>query len=89
MHFFSSCGCETTANNLRPQDRRTIDVHGLRQVEAIRRTEVAIRDALLAGATRLRVICGRGVHSKGGIPVLKRALIDATGQYVVYSRITV
>jgi hypothetical protein len=79
-----SCGCGTTAHNLQSEDEHTIDVHRLKPTEATRRTEVAIRDALVAGATRLRVICGRGNHSKGGIPVLKLALIGAMEQYVVY-----
>jgi len=63
-------------------------VHRLKPIEATRKTEVAIRDALLAGATRLRVICGRGNHSQGKIPVLKLALIAAMEQYVVYSPVT-
>lgn len=61
-------------------------MHRLKPAEANRRTEIAIRDALVAGATRLRVICGRGNHSTGKIPVLKLALIAAMEQYVVYSR---
>jgi hypothetical protein len=80
-----SCGCGTIAHNLQPEDEHTIDVHRLKPLEATRKTEIAIRDALVAGATRLRVICGRGSHSRGGIPVLKLALIGAMEQYVVYS----
>jgi DNA-nicking Smr family endonuclease len=68
------------AHNLQPEEEHTIDVHRLKPTEATRRTEIAIRDALVAGATRLRVICGRGVHSKGGLPVLKLALIAAMEQ---------
>ncbi|KAI0266723.1 hypothetical protein BC834DRAFT_110448 [Gloeopeniophorella convolvens] len=61
-------------------EERTIDVHRLKTREAIRRTEIGIRDALTAGDTRLRVICGRGNHSPGKIPALKLALITAMSQ---------
>lgn len=84
-----SCGCGTIAHNLQPEDEHTIDVHRLKPEEATRKTEIAIRDALVAGATRLRVICGRGNHSAGKIPVLKLALIAAMEKYVVYSRFIV
>ena len=87
--MFFSCGYGTTAHNLQPEDEHTIDVHRLKPTEATRRTEIAIRDALVAGATRLRVVCGRGNHSRGGIPVLKLALIGAMEQYVVCSRVTI
>jgi Smr domain len=66
------------------QEERTIDVHRLKTREAIRRTEIAIRDGLVAGDTHLRVICGRGNHSERGIPVLKLALINAMEQCVVF-----
>ncbi|KAI9428621.1 hypothetical protein H4582DRAFT_1271184 [Lactarius indigo] len=88
MFFFSSCGRgTTTAHNLQPEDEHTIDVHRLKPTEATRKTEVAIRDALVAGATRLRVICGRGNHSKGGIPVLKLALIGAMEQHKIETEV--
>lgn len=74
----------TSAHNLQLEDEHTIDVHRLKPTEATRRTEIAIRDALVAGATRLRVICGRGNHSRNKLPVLKLALIAAMEQYVVY-----
>lgn len=75
------------AHNLQPEDEYTIDVHRLKPMEATRRTEIAIRDALVAGATRLRVICGRGNHSKGGIPVLKLALIGAMEQHRIETEV--
>ncbi|KAH9054254.1 hypothetical protein EDB87DRAFT_113414 [Lactarius vividus] len=74
------------AHNLQLEDEHTIDVHRLKPAEATRKTEIAIRDALVAGATRLRVICGRGNHSRGGIPVLKLALIGAMEQYKIEGR---
>ena len=71
------------AHNIQPEER-TIDVHRLKSREAIRRTEIGIRDALVAGDTRLRVICGRGLHSERRIPVLKLALIGAMEQCVFF-----
>jgi hypothetical protein len=55
----------------------TIDVHRLRVHEAVRKTEIAIRDALLSddGTTEIRVIVGRGNHSAGKVPVLKLSLV--------------
>jgi hypothetical protein len=74
------------ANNTQ-QEERTIDVHRLKTREAVRKTEIAIRDALVAGDTRLRVICGRGSRSERGLPVLKLALIAAMEQCVVFSHL--
>jgi Smr domain len=71
------------AHNIQ-QEERTIDVHRLKTREAIRRTEIAIRDGLVSGDTHLRVICGRGNHSERGIPVLRLALINAMEQCVVF-----
>jgi Smr domain len=76
------CVCVHAAHNLQ-QDERTIDVHRLKTREAVRRTEIAIRDALVAGDTRLRVVCGRGKHSERGLPVLRLALTKAMEECVV------
>lgn len=54
-----------------------IDIHGLKVREALRRVERALRDAIVDNASRLRVITGRGNHSKDNIPVLKNAVIEA------------
>jgi DNA-nicking Smr family endonuclease len=70
------------AHNIQ-QEERTIDVHRLKTREAVRKTEIAIRDALVAGDTRVRVVCGRGNHSER-LPVLKLALIAAMEQCVVF-----
>lgn len=74
------------AHNLQ-QEERTIDVHRLKTREAIRRTEVAIRDALVAGDTRLRVLCGRGRHSDRGLPVLRLALTKAMEDHRIESEV--
>ncbi|KAM6502135.1 hypothetical protein JOM56_002112 [Amanita muscaria] len=54
-----------------------VDVHGLRVNEAVEMTEQALRKALSSGHETLRVITGRGAHSKGKLPVLKYALLRA------------
>ncbi len=64
-----------------------IDVHRLKTREAVRKTEVAIRDALVTGETRLRVVCGRGRHSDRGLPVLRLALTKAMEECVDVYRI--
>ncbi|KAI9432148.1 hypothetical protein F5148DRAFT_1270498 [Russula earlei] len=78
------------AHNVQQQER-TIDVHRLQTREATRRTEIAIRDALLAGDTRLRVICGRGRRrhsdSDRGLPVLRLALTVAMEQHKVETEV--
>jgi hypothetical protein len=62
-------------------------VHSLKLEEAIRRTEVAIRDALVAGDTRLRVICGLGSRSERRereLPHLRLALTKAMSECVAF-----
>ncbi|KAF8629156.1 hypothetical protein AX17_005741 [Amanita inopinata Kibby_2008] len=57
------------------QRAQTVDVHGLRVIEAIEVTENAFREALASGHGTLRVITGKGLHSKNNQPVIKNALI--------------
>jgi DNA-nicking Smr family endonuclease len=67
------------------QSGHVIDVHGLKVPEARARVERALRDALVAGAPRLRVITGRGNHSVDNIPVLKTRITEAMAEYVCCS----
>jgi hypothetical protein len=63
-------------------------VHNLKLDEAIRRAEIAIRDALVAGDTRLRVICGLGSRwdrRERELPHLRLALTKALSECVVFS----
>jgi DNA-nicking Smr family endonuclease len=60
----------------------TIDVHRLRVPEAIRVTNEAVRDRVMKGGGRLRVIVGRGRHSHGGISVLKPAIMIEMQKFV-------
>ena len=60
-------------------------MHNLKLEEALRRTEVAIRDALVAGDSRLRVICGLGNRSERRereLPHLRLALTKAMSECV-------
>jgi DNA-nicking Smr family endonuclease len=62
-----------------------IDIHGLKVVEARHRVDRMLADAILAHARRLRIITGRGKHSKDGIPILKRSIIESMEEYVTLS----
>jgi len=58
-----------------------IDVHGLLVGEAVEETEEAFRDVLRNGHRFLRVIVGRGNHSRDRVPKLKPALMQVMSQY--------
>ena len=76
----SSSADRYTAHNLKPQPQ-TIDVHRLKVPEAIEKVEQAIYDSLVTKTPELRIITGRGNHSKNGIPALKLAIIGAMSEY--------
>ncbi|KAM5540285.1 hypothetical protein V8D89_006104 [Ganoderma adspersum] len=69
------------AHNLKPEPQ-TIDVHRLKVTEAQEKVEQALYDAVVTGVPELRIITGRGNHSKGGIPRLKLAIIGAMEECV-------
>jgi len=60
----------------------TIDVHGLKPAEATRQVDLKLRKIQLSGGKHLRVIVGRGKHSKGGVPVLKPAVREHILRYL-------
>jgi len=62
------------AHNIQPEPQ-TIDVHRLSVQEAMAQTKKALRDAYVSSSPELRIITGRGKHSKNKIPVLKLAII--------------
>ncbi|KAF9447947.1 hypothetical protein P691DRAFT_76603 [Macrolepiota fuliginosa MF-IS2] len=68
-------------NNL--QKPGTIDVHGLKPGEALDITEQEFRELLRNGQSTLKVIVGKGLHSKGGIPVVKNYLMTELQRYVI------
>ncbi|KAJ3863220.1 hypothetical protein EV359DRAFT_43548, partial [Lentinula novae-zelandiae] len=59
----------------------SIDVHGLLVPEAIDKTEDAFRGVLRTGNRFLRVIVGKGNHSKNGMSKLRPAIIQAFTQH--------
>ncbi|KAH7872144.1 uncharacterized protein C8R40DRAFT_1118551 [Lentinula edodes] len=59
----------------------SIDVHGLLVPEAIDKTEEAFRGVLRTGNRFLRVIVGKGNHSKNGMPKLRPAIIHAFNRH--------
>lgn len=61
---------------------KTIDVHGLFIHEAIAQTEQALRETLQTGGSTLRVIVGRGNHSRDGVPKLKPAIMRVMTRWV-------
>ena len=69
------------AHNIKPEPQ-TIDVHRLKVPEAIEKVEQALYDAIVTQTPELRIITGRGNHSKHGIPALKLAVIGAMSEYV-------
>lgn len=52
-----------------------MDLHGLRVQEAIEVVEKAFRSTLESGYGTLKVITGKGLHSKNNLPILKNAVI--------------
>lgn len=62
------------AHNIQPEPQ-TIDVHRLSVQEAMIQTKRALRTAYVSGSPELRIITGRGKHSKNKIPVLKLAIV--------------
>lgn len=62
------------AHNLKPEPHE-IDVHRLSVQEAVMQVKRALRDAITSNSPQLRIITGKGKHSKDGIPALKLAII--------------
>ncbi len=57
-----------------------VDLHGLTWVEAEDELKDAFQDARARGATRIRIVTGKGRHSQGGLPVLRTKVIGALKQ---------
>ncbi len=65
-----------------PDAAAEVDLHGLRVPEALTRVEESIETAKTQGITRLRIVCGKGRGSPGGVGVLREAVagwLDAHG----------
>ncbi|KAK0461338.1 uncharacterized protein EV420DRAFT_1640820 [Desarmillaria tabescens] len=63
--------------SLQPNPIRTIDLHGLLTSEAVIKTEKAFKAVLEEGGNSLRVIVGKGLHSKQRKAKLKPAVEKA------------
>ncbi|EJU04270.1 DUF1771-domain-containing protein [Dacryopinax primogenitus] len=59
----------------------TIDLHGLYVQEAIERTELALQAAQSRGGSNLRVIVGKGLHSKNHVAKIKPAIEQLMAKY--------
>jgi len=59
----------------------TIDLHGLYVQESIDRTESALQAAQQSGEPSLRVIVGKGLHSKGHVAKIKPAIEQLMTKY--------
>lgn len=57
-----------------PDKAWEVDLHGLRVPEALDTVERAIKAAKDCGGGRVRIICGKGKGSKGGVGVLREAV---------------
>ncbi|KAI0072513.1 hypothetical protein K474DRAFT_1604982 [Panus rudis PR-1116 ss-1] len=66
--------------NAEPQE---IDVHRLGVQEAVFEIRRALKDAYVSGATSLKIIVGKGKHSKGKLSVLKPAVIRELEKYKI------
>ena len=69
------------AHNLE-RDPHEVDVHRLTTAEALVKVKRGVRYAMIQGSPELRVICGKGLHSKDKTPVLKSAIINELKTYV-------
>lgn len=52
----------------------TLDLHGLGVPDALDRTRAFLEEAHAHGATRVRIVYGKGRDSPGGVGVLRRAV---------------
>ena len=66
-----------------------LDLHGLRVSEALGSVEQFLARAEQQGVDEVRIVCGKGRHSPGGVGVLRNAVpgwLDAHGYAGRYRR---
>lgn len=66
-----------------------MDLHGLRVPEALEVVGRALQQGEASGASRLRIVCGKGKGTPGGVGVLREAVagwLDAHGYSGRYRR---
>ncbi len=72
-----------------PETAPEVDLHGTRVPEAISAVEGALRRAEAQGVGEIRIVCGKGLGSRGGVGVLREAVagwLDAHGYAGRYRR---
>jgi DNA-nicking Smr family endonuclease len=57
-----------------PETVPQLDLHGLRVPEALDLVAVTLTRARQEGVERLRIVCGKGKNSPGGVGVLREAV---------------
>lgn len=57
-----------------PEAAWEVDLHGMRVPEALETVAAAIEAAKKAGGGRLRIVCGKGKRSAGGVGILREAV---------------
>jgi DNA-nicking Smr family endonuclease len=60
--------------------RRELDLHRMSAAEARDALVAAVREARQAGVSCLLVVCGRGLHSKSGAPVLPEVAVECLSE---------
>ncbi|KAK0212950.1 cytoplasmic protein [Desarmillaria ectypa] len=60
--------------NNRDSEPGEIDLHGLYVKEAIARTDIALEEAKRRGNSEMRLIVGKGLHSRGGTAKIRPAI---------------
>lgn len=73
-----------------PESCPEIDLHGLRVPEALALVEKALEEAARQAEPEVRIVCGKGRGSPGGVGVLREAVcgwLDAHGYAGRYRRV--
>jgi DNA-nicking Smr family endonuclease len=72
-----------------PENCPELDLHGMRVAEALAAVERVLERAEAQGVEEVRIVCGKGRHSPGGVGVLRTAVagwLDAHGYVGHYRR---
>ncbi|KAF7315389.1 Smr domain-containing protein [Mycena indigotica] len=75
------------SGNLSGSDDVPVDVHGLFIPEAVKIVETALHEALKAGRSEIKVIVGKGKHSKDGKAKLRPAIMEEMEKQGIVCRV--
>ncbi|KAK0196118.1 hypothetical protein F5146DRAFT_1176254 [Armillaria mellea] len=70
-----------TKSSIQHREPGEINLHGLYVKEAITYTDAAIKEAKLQGASEIRIIVGKGLHSRSRKAILRPAFKDLMDEY--------